>query len=365
MFQTCHMGDALHDTHHLAMRAYRCKTDKTASALKSVLKILVFSVSVSVFYRFGLRIFHMTLFFSRRTYNASKQSFTNNPAEVTRYVRLTDGPDASGRWTGGIINKADWFDRVQAEGATNEITIYLHGYNTSQVENLRRMALIRAGLQSNGYRGALIAFDWPSAGLPSDYDGDKRNAKKTAQHLVSDGILPLLALSPKPKVNLIAHSMGAYLLLRALSDFDDNAGPGAGAWRLNEVMFVSGDADRRWFGKGAWGSLLLAHRARRFTNYFSILDDVLKLAVKVNRFQERVGRSGMPPGIAPSHVDLYSSEQYLKDVPASMRERIYSHRWWFDNTKFYTDAALTLAGQDAQSMPTRRKTDTSDLALLS
>lgn len=307
----------------------------------------------------------MTLFFSRRTYNASKKRFTNNPADVTRYVRLTSGPDANGRWSGGIIGRDDWFDQVRAESPTNEVTIYVHGFNTSQIDNLRRMEGIREGLRAQGYRGGLIAYDWPSAGSVSAYDGDKRNAKQTAEHLVSDGILPLLALSPRPKVNLIAHSMGAYLILRALSDFDDDAGPGSGAWKVNEAMFIAGDADRRWFGKGAWGALLLAHRARRFTNYFSQLDDVLNAAVPANGFRSRVGRSGMPPGIHKNHVDIYSHEQYLQDVSGPDRTVLNSHRWWFDNTKFYRDAAMTLDGQDENAMPTRRKMNTSDLALLS
>lgn len=309
----------------------------------------------------------MTLFFSRRTYNASKKKFTDNVADITRYVQLTSGPDASGRWQGGIIGKDDWLASAEAEGATNEITIYVHGFNTDQIDNLRRMAKIRDGLRAEGYRGALVAYDWPSEGHAGagPYARDKRKAKQTAEYLVSDGILPLLARSPRPKVNLIAHSMGAFLVLRALSEFDDDAGPGSGAWKLNQAMFVSGDADRRWFGKGAWGALLLAHRARRFTNYFSQLDDVLNASVALNGLRKRVGRNGMPPGIHASHVDIYSHEQYLKDVDGPDRTVLNSHRWWFDNAKFYKDAALTLAGQDENAMPTRRKMNTTDLALLS
>lgn len=307
----------------------------------------------------------MTLFFSRRTYNASTKKFTNNPASVTRYVRLTSGPNANGSWGGGVISKDDWMARARAEGTTNEITIYVHGFNTRQIDNLRRMDKIRDGLRQQGYRGALVAYDWPSSGTVTAYDSDKRHAKQTAEHLVADGILPLLALTPQPRVNLIAHSMGAYLILRALSEFDDAAGPGSGAWRLNEAMFIAGDADRRWFGKGAWGALLMAHRANRFTNYFSQLDDVLNAAVPANGFRARAGRSGMPPGIHKNHVDIYSHEQYLKDVDGPNRTVLNSHRWWFDNDKFYKDAAMTLAGRDALSMPTRRKMNTSDLALLS
>lgn len=308
----------------------------------------------------------MTLFFSRRTYNASSSKFTNNPAQLTRYVRITQGPDANGRWQGGIIGQKDWLDQVDAEGDTNEVMIFVHGFNNDQFDVLRRFDKIQAGLRKNGYRGAVIAYDWPSGGNVLAYDNDKRNAKATARFLVEDGIIPLVERKPNRKINLIAHSMGAYLTLRAISDFDDSATSGSGAWRLNEMMFVSGDADARWFGRGAWASLLLAHRSKRFTNYFSQLDETLNLpAILGNSLQKRVGRAGMPPVIHKNHVDIYSHEQYLKDVAPKDQTPTYSHQWWFDNDKFYKDVALTLGGQDAHDMPTRRRMNTTDLALLS
>ncbi|WP_298971389.1 alpha/beta fold hydrolase [uncultured Roseobacter sp.] len=308
----------------------------------------------------------MTLFFSRRTYNASKTKFTNNPAQLTRYVRITDGPDADGTWSGGIISQKDWLDQVHAEAETDEVTIFVHGFNNDQLDMLRRFDKIKTGLRDQGYRGAVVAFDWPSEGNVLAYDNDKRNAKATAQCLVEDGIIPLTTRSNATKINLIAHSMGAYLTLRALSDFGDAASPGSGVWKLNQIMFVSGDADARWFARGAWGSLLLAHRSNRFTNYFSQLDQVLNLpAVIGNGLQKRVGRSGMPQVIDKNHVDVYSHEQYLQDVILQDRTTAFSHQWWFDNDKFYKDAALTIAGEDAQQMPTRRRMNTTDLALLS
>lgn len=308
----------------------------------------------------------MTLFFSRRTYNASKSKFTNNPAQLTRYVKITDGPDGNGKWQGGIINQADWLSQVEADGDTDEVTIFVHGFNNGQFDVLRRFDKIKTGLRRNGYRGAMIAFDWPSEGNVLAYDNDRRNAKATARYLVADGIIPLAERKLNRKINLIGHSMGAYLTLRALSDFDDSATSGSGSWGLNEILFVSGDADARWFGRGAWASLLLAYRSKRFTNYFSHLDGTLSLpAVIGNGMQKRVGRAGMPPVVHKNHVDIYSHEQFLKDVAHKDQTPAYSHQWWFDNDKFYNDVALTLAGQDAHDMPTRRRMNTTDLALLS
>ncbi|GFE52330.1 hypothetical protein So717_40830 [Roseobacter cerasinus] len=306
----------------------------------------------------------MTLFFSRRGYDGTKHRFTKNPSKDTYYLAPTNPKNVTKK---DVISQKDWLAKVKAQAHSRDITIFVHGYNTAQSEMLARTAKIEAGLRRHGYRGAVIGFDWPSDGRGTlvSYARDRKDAKRTAASLVEDGILPLLTLAPRHRINLIAHSMGAYLTLRGFSGFNDASGPGASVWKTNQILFVSGDADQDWMSKGAWGALVLAHRSRRFTNYFSQLDDILNGAVVLNGGAKRVGRSGIKPLIHKNHVDIYSHEQYLKDVKLQDRTALNSHRWWFDNDKFYHDAALTLAGQDAQSMPTRRKMNTTDLALLS
>lgn len=303
----------------------------------------------------------MALFFSRRTYNATKKAFTNNAAEKTRYVTMSDTTPRRG----SNLSQADWLDLVRAEGGNTEILIYVHGFNTSQNDMLDRMAKIKAGVKAQGFNGAVIAYDWPSNGSVLAYGSDRRDAKKTAPYLVQDGILPLLGLSPKPRIHLIAHSMGAYAVLRAFSDFGDAAGAFSGRWGVDQVTFVSGDVDSAWLEKGAWGSLVLKHRSKRFTNYFSGQDRVLAVGEEfVNAGSPRAGQVGMPELTAPEHWDIYSDAQFRKDVPKSKQnEQVLSHRWWFDSSGFYKDLTRTLAGDDAESMPTRKPTDKRRLAL--
>ncbi|WP_300058302.1 alpha/beta fold hydrolase [uncultured Roseobacter sp.] len=307
----------------------------------------------------------MTLFFTRRTYNAAKQKFTNNPAALTRFVQITKGPDSKGRWSGGAINQSDWLRAVKQEASANEITVYVHGFNTDQIDMLRRLDKIKTGLRAQGYRGAVIGYDWPSDGKVFSYDQDRNRVKDTAQFLVRDGILPLLALSPRPKINLIAHSMGAYVILRGFSNFDDTAGPGASAWRANEIAFLSGDVARNWLGKGAWGALLLSHRARRFTNYYSEGDRVLPISAFTDGFRKRVGRDGLPTITETTHIDVNATPQYLRDVPPGKRGKARSHRWWFDSSALYADLAQTFAGKAPGSLATRQDVGEEDLALMS
>jgi esterase/lipase superfamily enzyme len=274
-----------------------------------------------------------------------------------------DGPDG-GTWRGNMMEQSSWLGKVSAEMASNDILIYVHGFNTSQSGMLRRSAKIQAGVKKHGFRGAFVAYDWPSDGKLTKYASDRNDAKKTAPALVADGIAPLLGLPSRPKVHIIAHSMGTYLVLRAFSDFGDSIGPGNASWSTDQVMFVSGDVDKKWMEKGAWGGLVMKERSNRFTNYYSQLDEILNLSGSFIHGGPRAGREGLPPLLHAKQVDVYCNEQYKRDVPSNERTAVYSHRWWFDNDGFYKDIAQTIAGKDENAMNTRRTTNLSDLALL-
>lgn len=306
----------------------------------------------------------MTLFFSRRTYNSSNNTFTNNASTVTRYLSVVgDGPNG-GTWRGNMMDQSAWLTQVSGQLGSNDILIYVHGFNTSQPDMLRRSALIEAGVKRHGFRGAFVAYDWPSDGSLAKYPSDRRDAKKTAPALVTDGIAPLLGLPSRPKIHVIAHSMGAYLVLRAFSDFGDSIGPGNAGWSTDQVMFAAADVDQAWMEKGAWGGLVMNERSTRFTNYYSQKDEVLNLSRSFINGRTRAGRSGLPAMLHPKHVDVYCNEQYKRDVPGAKRTIPYSHRWWFDNDGFFKDVAKTIAGDDENTMNTRRVTNTTDLALL-
>ncbi len=307
----------------------------------------------------------MALFFSRRTFNAQKKKFTLKPAAKTRYVSITK-QSAGGRIRkGGIVKQSKWLELVRKEGGDSSVLIYVHGFNTSQKGMLDRLGKIEKNLRSQGYRGAVVGFDWPSDGSIHTYDRDRSDAKTVAPHLVGDGILPLLAMSSKPKVHILAHSMGALVVLRGFSDFGDGAGAGKGNWGADQVMFASGDVDSAWLEKGAWGDLVLKKRSKRFTNYYSGKDKILALSGGlVNGGRARAGHVGMPKLVSKTHWDIYCDDQYLRHVPKGKRTKAFSHRWLFDDKGFYKDVALTLAGADAKKMPTRHKTTISDLALL-
>ena len=247
------------------------------------------------------------------------------------------------------------------DAASNDVLIYVHGFNTSQAGNLKRLSKIEKGLKTQGYEGAVVGFDWPSTGIPTDYDGDLGRAKKTARYLVSDVILPLLSRAERPRVHLLAHSMGGYAILKGLQDFGDSHGPGG--WTLDQIAFVSADVHQPSMERGAWGALVAKHRSKRLTNYYNGEDGVLKLSKVINGTRKRVGRSGLPTPSFDSHTDVSCTDQYNNDRSSLPKIDYLSHRWWFESPAFFKDFALTLAGKDGLQSGTRLQGPGGDVTL--
>ena len=291
----------------------------------------------------------MTLFFSRRAFNTRTDRFTLNPAALTRYVEIAD-PGVVVRYQ-HIISKSDWKAKVLAKAQTPELLVFVHGFNTDQTEMLRRQRKIEEGLRDNGYRGAVIGYDWPSDGSKHAYDKDREDAKTVAPYLVTEGISMFLNETPRMKIHVLAHSMGVYLATRGFSGVGD--APGARRWGIDQMLAVAADVDDEWMRSGAWGSLVMDLRANRLTNYYSPADKVLKLSKFINGMRPRLGRAGLPDLVAAGHHDVRCAEQYFDKVDSADRDFRYSHNWYFDDDGFYEDVALTLTGKAAHQMPTR------------
>ena len=94
-------------------------------------------------------------------------------------------------------------------GGEQGILIFVHGYNNSFVEALRRAAQFAA---DGGFPGPIIAFSWPSDGSVLRYfhDEDRLPTTRFGFHDFMNAIEKLL---PREKINLLAHSMGTRVVL--------------------------------------------------------------------------------------------------------------------------------------------------------
>lgn len=100
---------------------------------------------------------------------------------------------------------------ASSPGPGRETVVYVHGYNNTLSESMYRLAQIQTDFRPNR---AAVLFSWPSAGDPRGYIYDRDSVLYSRDDLLS--VLQALTASPGRKVFLIAHSMGAQLVMEVL-----------------------------------------------------------------------------------------------------------------------------------------------------
>ena len=106
------------------------------------------------------------------------------------------------------------------------VTLFIHGYNTTWQEAVRRYRQICSALYSGrSSLGLCVLFTWPSDGLKIGYYPDRLDARRSAdelahvlsalyQHVLQTQTHEMETGQPhcRAKISIIAHSMGNYLV---------------------------------------------------------------------------------------------------------------------------------------------------------
>jgi esterase/lipase superfamily enzyme len=155
-------------------------------------------------------------------------------------------------------------DAVKAS-PRRELLVFIHGFNVSFDDAVRRTAQIAFDLK---FSGAPVCYSWPSQGGILKYTVDETNAAWTVPHL-KQFLLSIVGRTGAESINLIAHSMGNRALTSALRDV---------ALEMRER-------------KALFNQVILAATARQFTLYASSDDQALRASRKVHGYP-RAGDSG-------------------------------------------------------------------------
>ncbi|MEP6065391.1 MAG: alpha/beta fold hydrolase [Paracoccaceae bacterium] len=258
------------------------------------------------------------------------------------------GPsNASGLTTD--IGQAVWLSHVARAGAAQGVLIYIHGFNTPQKTMLSRYYNLKSSLRRQGYKGAVIAFDWPIFDNIFQYSADRKLAEEVAPSLLSDIVAPLRANVPGAKIHIVAHSMGAWLTMAALRKLSEGGLPG---FTFDQICFASADVPAKDFQAGSADRAHLTNACKRFTNYCSSSDRVLKFAGGlVNSFEGRLGKEGLPRPVGGETFDAEGRNRFAQIKKNNSRS--HSHSWWWSDALFFRDLCQTLK-QTAPSAVTTR-----------
>lgn len=165
----------------------------------------------------------------------------------------------------------DFLAAIAAQGRLTgdaSVLVFIHGYNNSFLDSLQRTAQLAADLD---WQGPVVVFSWPSRGKLLDFNDDRENAEASAAPLRV--FLGMLAnRSDAGRIDIVAHSMGARVLLLALAGFENPRRP------FDQVVMAALEMSREEF-------IALAPRAvaaaKRVTLYASTGDMPLQVIAEI------------------------------------------------------------------------------------
>lgn len=309
--------------------------------------------------------------------NVKKSKFGNEPGPAL-YLEVPDSkiphPEKH------KMARTDWLKQVLARAEVGRhqedsknpvggysygnVLIFVHGFNNSMADVMRRHDLLQKRLGEQGYKGAVVSFDWPSANRTLNYMEDRSDARATAAMLVKDGIELLAhnqALQDRHKcdidVHLLGHSTGAYVIREAFYESSHNRSISRINWQVSQIVFIGGDIARQSMSADDSKSQALFRHSARITNYQNPYDSALKISnIKRLGTSPRVGRVGLPEDHPGNVVNVNVGAYWNRlDEDSSEAGGNWSHSWHFDDPGFTKDLYYTLQGDiDREMIPTRK-----------
>lgn len=255
-----------------------------------------------------------------------------------------------------------------ASAPKQEILVFIHGYNVSFADAVRRTAQLHHDLQ---FPGKPLCYSWPSAATLSGYSRDEATVGWTVAHL-EKLLLDLRERAQAKKVHLIAHSMGNRALVGALERLILRV-PSSSEW-LGQVVLAAPDVDGGELSNRYLPTIVPC--VQRVTLYTSSNDKALIVSSAIHganragadnprslifRGVETVDVSPIDTGLL-GHSYYGENPELIKDLQALVElNQPASHRNWLrainasDNSVYWTFDTSRVARQSTESTAPQRQ----------
>ena len=189
---------------------------------------------------------------TRKAVNDGRASpwFGSERAPRMSIARAKLTPPDSGPFSFAAVGMSDWrlaavepvpsqFNEFLTQaGGEPDVLIYVHGYRQTFEGAVLDAARLSDGIK---FRGATMAFSWPSKAGLFDYAYDRESAVWSRDAF--ERVLGSVMANPtRGRVHIVAHSMGTMLVLESLRQVYGRYGDAA-ADRIGAVVFASPDID--------------------------------------------------------------------------------------------------------------------------
>ena len=227
-----------------------------------------------------------------------------------------------------------------------DMLLLIHGFNNNFDQVTAAYLDFDRRLRKLGFKGNVSGFTWPSYGEWFQYFGDVEQVEYAALGFLNF-LLAFRPLLGEKKFHVNTHSMGAHLLIRALTAYsriDAIADPTPGHFIVDEMTFFAADVSNEILESREDGNIAVSE-ASRLTSYFSYKDPVLGISQVVNRD----GRLGLAGAERPNRLPGNAFQIDCSTL-------IESHSAYRDTPDVMADLAEVLSGSSSTEIEERRPT---------
>lgn len=191
--------------------------------------------------------------------------------------------------------------RNRLRSGNHEAVVYVHGFNTTFGQGIYRVAQLSHDFN---IPGVTVHYSWPTLASPFGYAYDRDSALFARDGL--EALLLQLNAAGAHRIVLIAHSMGAQLLMETLRQMAIGGQRGT-LNKIGGVVLISPDIDVQVFHSQA---VRIGALPEPFVIFTSQKDRALQLSARLTGQQERLGTIRTADQIADLKVTLFETAAF-------------------------------------------------------
>lgn len=234
--------------------------------------------------------------------------------------------------------------------------LFIHGFNVSfkaAVESAAQIGEFYSKLSNKTYQPNIFVFSWPSDGEVTSYINDRHDAEASG-YAFARGLMKLATFlkssngeaACQQKINLIAHSMGNYVLRHALQQAQKITNGASLSRIFDNIVLTAADEDNDAF-EFDYKLAKLPELAQRITVYFNNGDLALAASDLTKGNPDRLGHDGPnKPHQIPAKVVIVDATDVVQGIS--------EHSYHVEDVKVAKDIIAVLRGESSDKIPDRQ-----------
>jgi esterase/lipase superfamily enzyme len=177
---------------------------------------------------------------------------------------------------------------LEVTQCTEEVSVYVHGWSESRESAIDKFNIVKVALSDNNYRQSVVGFHWTSnvqwyyAKVYADLSGER----------LAEFIRDFKIACEDTRLRLIAHSLGAQVILNALDYLRNDSVWNNKGYAISSVHLLGAAVDDEEISAHSSFGIAIENEVEEFHNKFNPEDDILERIYRNVEQDTALGENG-------------------------------------------------------------------------